>query len=458
MLKIVIFLVVGAFVIGAAFTLLAVVLEWLGYILVHLFNFLGWVCRQLSKGIAWVKLRWKARVAEADAPAAAIPAPQEQVDVPTPQAEPPVAPVFEVIAPSDPESIETAQSEPAAEVSRVETPIETAQPEPKAEEKPIEPPLVALPGSVRPAGYKSEDAAIDAKLREAKPVRGTVDSLPEVSSPPVLSPKPQPPEIESLTDLQVSLVKTAGSSGDLVELFVKGKPVGGYSGKLSVNWVMHDWTSGSYVVRYVVGAGAPSRSEIISGHSLSVGAGWVDPQRFLSIDTKQLQAFAQGQTLVHLEVRLSRLTEDAAPVVVKEASFQLELNIPNPGHGKHRIDREECLKHVVLLLRHVIRLPAGAHGVTAGQLAACKTSIMCVKKLMTLREPSYLSLIDLTMKQLVAPRIEDMLRSQALLHSSFELRSKLVEEASYLVGLSPSPAGEAVIRLMAERLSVSLPD
>jgi hypothetical protein len=253
------------------------------------------------------------------------------------------------------------------------------------------------------------------------------------------------------------LVKTAGSSGDLVELFVRGKPVGGYSGKLSVSWVMHDWTSGSYVVRYVVGAGAPSRSETISGHSLSVGAGWADPHHFLSIDTKQLQAFAQGHTLVHLEVRLSRISDDAVPVVVKEASFQLELNIPNPGHAKHRTDREECLKHAVLLLRHVVRLPAGAHGVTAGQLAACRTSIMCVKKLMNLRESSYLSLIDLTMKQLVAPRIEDMLRSQALLHSSYELRSKLVEEASYLVGLSPSPAGEAVIRLMAEKLSVDSP-
>ncbi len=459
MFKIVFFLVVGAFVIGAAFGLLAVALQLLGYVLVHLFDFLGWACRQLLKGIAWVKLRWKARISEADVTAAAIPAPQEPKEtLPAPQAEPPVAPVLEVIAPLDPESNETAQPEPAAEVSRVETTIETAQPEPKAEEKPIEPPLVALPGSVRPAGSKSEDAAIDAKLPEAKPIVGPVDPLAEVSSPPVLSPNPKPPASESLTDLQVSLVKTAGSSGDLVELFVQGRPVGGYSGKLSVSWVMHDWTSGSYVVRYVVGAGAPSRSETISGNSLSVGAGWVNPHGFLSIDTRQLQAFAQGHTLVHLEVILSRITEGAAPAVVKAASFQLELNIPNPGHAKHRTDREECLKHVVLLLRHVVRLPAGAHGVTAGQLAACKTSIMCVKKLMTLRESSYLSLIDLTMKQLVAPRIEDMLRSQALLHSSYELRSKLVEEASYLVGLSPSPAGEAVIRLMAERLSVASPD
>lgn len=459
MLKVVFFLVVGAFVIGVALGVLVMALQVIGFVLTYIFKFLAWLCRQLEQAYMWAKVRRQARLTQADAPAAVNPEPQEQKeDVPTLQAEPPVAPVLEAIEPSDADDIETAQPEPAAEVSHVETPIETAQPEPKAEEKPIEPPSVALPGSASPADCKAEDVEIDTKWCESKPVGDPVDPLAEVSSPLVLFPKPQQTVTGSLAALQISLVKTAGSSGDLVELFVKGKPDGGYTGKLSVSWVMHDWSSGSYVVRYAVGAGGPSRSEVISGNSLSAGNGWVTPHRFLSINTSQLQAFAQGHTLVHLEVRLSRPADDAAPIVVKEASFQLELNMPNPGHGRHRTDREECLKGVVLILRHVVRVPAGAHGVTAGQLAACKTSIMCVKKLMSLKESSYLSLVDLTMKQLVAPRVEDMLRSQALLHSSFELRSKLVEEAAYLVGLNPSPAGEAVIRLMAERLSVSLPD
>lgn len=459
MLKIVFFLVVGAFVLGATLGTLVFSLQFLGYALVYVFKFLAWAYRQLEQAYVWAKARWQARLTPADFPAAVNPEPQEQKeDVPTPQAGPPVAPVLEANVPSDADDIETPQPEPVADASHVETPIEPRQPETKAEEKPTEPPSVALPGSASPADCKKEDVAIDTKRRESKPVGDPVDPLAEVSSPPVLFPKPQQTATGSLAALQISFVKTAGSSGDLVELFVKGKPDGGYAGKLLVSWVMHDWSSGSYVVRYAVGAGAPVRSETITGSALAAGSGWINPHRFLSINTSQLQAFAQGNTLVHLEVRLSRLDDDAAPIVVKEASFQLELNMPNPGHGRHRTDREECLKGVVLILRHVVRVPAGAHGVTAGQLAACKTSIMYVKKLMSGKESSYLSLVDMTMKQLVAPKLDDMLSNEALLHSSFQLRSKLVEEAAYLVGLNPSPAGEAVIRLMAERLSVSLPD
>lgn len=460
MLKVVFFLVVGAFVIGAALGVLVMALQVIGFVLACSFKFFAWVFRQLEQAYVWGRARWHTRLEQADVPAAALPVPQKETkdDVPVPQAEPPVAPVLEAIEPTDTDDIETAQPEPVEDVSHPETPIEPAQPEPKAEGNPIEPPSVALPGSASPADCKAEDVAIDAKRRESNPVGDPVDPLAEVSLPLVLFPKPQQAVTDSLAALQISLVKTAGSSGDLVELFVKGKPDGGYTGKLSVSWVMHDWSSGSYVVRYAVGAGGPSRSEVISGNSLSAGNGWVNPHRFLSINTSQLQAFAQGHTLVHLEVRLSRPTDDAAPIVVKEASFQLELNMPNPGHGRHRADREECLKGVVLILRHVVRVPAGAHGVTAGQLAACKTSIMCVKKLMSLKESSYLSLVDLTMKQLVAPRLDDMLSNQALLHSSCELRSKLVEEASYLVALRPTPAGEEVVRLMAQRLSVPFPD
>lgn len=298
----------------------------------------------------------------------------------------------------------------------------------------------------------------DAKRREDKPEGWGVVPLDELPPAVGRAPQSQKPLVESQTGLHITLNKVNGSFGDLVELFVKGRPVDGYGGKLLVSWVMHDWSAGSYVIRYSVGSGAPSRSETISGNSLTAGSGWVNRHRFLSIDTSQLQAFAQGQTLVHLEVRLSRPTGGAAPVVIKEASFQLELQMPNPGHGRHRTDREECLRIMVLLLRHVIRLPAGAHGVTGGQLKACRTSIMSVKKLISRKESSYLSLVDMTMKELVAPRLDDMLSNEALLHSSCELRSKLVEEAAYLVALRPTPAGEEVVRLMAQRLSVPLPD
>lgn len=95
---------------------------------------------------------------------------------------------------------------------------------------------------------------------------------------------------------------------------------------------------------------------------------------------------------------------------------------------------------------------------TGAQMNACKTSIMSVKKLMFKKDSAYLSLVDMTMKELVAPRLDDMLSNEALLHSSCELRSKLVEEAAYLVALRPTPAGDEVVRLMAQRLSVPFPD
>ena len=498
MLRTVFFLVAGAFVIYLAFWALAVALHVIGYVLPHLFKFLAWVFRKLELAFAWVKLRcqsWSMMKVSSE-PELAASEPEVTKDVPM-SPETPVAPMCEAAEPASLNNIESAQPEPATDVSNDPPPVEVDAPSHEIEEKPAEPPLSVPPGEceaevaptvpqadlqvksqTQPALNPVQDDAVqphaatqpavpvrignepekDAKRREAKPEGWGV--VPSDELPPAVgrAPQSQKPLVESLTDLHITLNKTPGSFGDLVELFVKGRPIDGYSGNLSVSWVMHDWSSGSYVVRYAVGAGGPSRSEVISGNSLSAGNGWVNSHRFLSINTSQLQAFAQGHTLVHLEVRLSRPTDDAAPVVIKKASFQLELNIPNLGHGRHRTDREECLKIVVLLLRHVIRLPAGAHGVTGGQRKACQTSIMSVKKLMSGKESSYLSLVDMTMKQLVAPKLDDMLSNEALLHSSSELRCKLVEEAAYLVGLSPSPAGEEVVRLMAQRLSVPLPD
>ncbi len=199
MLKIVFFLVVGVFVIGAAFGLLAVALLLIGYVLEYLFKLAVWVFRQLLKGIAWVKLPWKARVSEADAPAAAIPAPQEQVDVPTPKAETPVIPVLESPELVQAEVVEPIESsETAQAVTCGETPIEAAQPEPETVEEPIEPPVVTSPeadlsGEPEP---KTESSATEAPMPEDASVE--LPPAEVIVSPPVIpSPEPAPPIVPS---------------------------------------------------------------------------------------------------------------------------------------------------------------------------------------------------------------------------------------------------------------------
>lgn len=208
MLKIVFFLVVGAFVLGAALGTLVFSLQFLGYALVYVFKFLAWVYRQLAQAYVWAKARWQARLTPADFPAAVNPEPQEQKeDVPTPQAESPVNPVVEAIAPADADDIETPQPEPVADASHVETPIEPRQPETKAEEKPIEPLAVRsaesdLPSEpkakVEPAAAETpnlQEAVVDLPSPEVEISPPAVpksepDPVPE---PPIVSLKPMPP-------------------------------------------------------------------------------------------------------------------------------------------------------------------------------------------------------------------------------------------------------------------------
>jgi hypothetical protein len=199
MLKIVFFLVVGVFVIGAAFGLLAVALLLIGYVLEYLFKLAVWVFRQLLKGIAWVKLPWKALVSEADAPAAAISAPQEQVDVPTPKAETPVIPVLESLELVQAEVVEPIElSETAQAVTCGETPIEAAQPEPETVEETIEPPVVTSPEPDLPG---EPEPRIESSTTEAPmPVDASVELTPAdvIVSPPVIpSPEPAPPIVPS---------------------------------------------------------------------------------------------------------------------------------------------------------------------------------------------------------------------------------------------------------------------
>ena len=194
MLKIVFFLVAGAFVIGAALGVLVVALQLIGFTLAYSFKFLAWVFRKLEQAFVWGRARWHTRLAQADVPAAAIPVPQKETkeDVPTPQAEPPVAPVIEVIAPLDTDTIEAAQPEPAAEVSRVETPIEPAQPEPQAEEKPIEPLQVK---SSEPDLPSEPEAKVELAATETPNLQEAVVDLPspavEISAPAIPTPEPE---------------------------------------------------------------------------------------------------------------------------------------------------------------------------------------------------------------------------------------------------------------------------
>jgi hypothetical protein len=118
--------------------------------------------------------------------------------MPTPQAEPPVAPVLEAIEPLDADDIETARPEPAAEVSRVETPIEDAQPEPKAEEKPIESLAVKSAESDLPS---EPEAKVEPPARETPNLpealvdfpSPVVDISPPANPPPEPETAPEPP-------------------------------------------------------------------------------------------------------------------------------------------------------------------------------------------------------------------------------------------------------------------------
>jgi len=221
MLKFVFFLVVGIFAIGVCLALLGVALALAGALLRLIFEILGLILsrlwdlvEKLGQILVQVFARAKARW-QASPPGVVLPSltsvtrePQEKAeDVPTPQAEPPVAPVLEVIAPIAPDNIETAQTEPAADVSHVETPIEPTQPEHTAAEKPIEPLQVKssepdlpseLEAKVKPAATETpnlQEAVVDLPSPEVEispPAIRTPEPEP-APEPPLVSPKAAPP-------------------------------------------------------------------------------------------------------------------------------------------------------------------------------------------------------------------------------------------------------------------------
>ena len=221
MLKFVFFLVVGVFAIAVCLALLGValalagallglILEVLGLILSRLWDLVEQLGQFLVQVFERAKARWQASPPGVvlPSPTSATREPQEQAeDMPTPQAEPPVAPVIEVIAPSDADIIEAAQSEPVEDASHPETPIEPAQPEPKAEEKSIEPLAVR---SAEPDLPSEPEAKVETASTETPNLQEGVVDLPSLEveicppaipkpepepapEPPIVSPKPAPP-------------------------------------------------------------------------------------------------------------------------------------------------------------------------------------------------------------------------------------------------------------------------
>lgn len=295
MLKVVFFLVLGAFVIGAALGVLVMALQVIGYVLAYLFKFLAWLFRKLELAYVWVRLRSRAwsRMKVSPEPELASSEPEATKDVPM-SPESTVAPLCEANEPASADNVASSPAEPATEVSHDPLPVEADAARPKSEEKPAAPSLpVSLgesegevapdfPQAVRQEMYPTKplpnpapnnadhplEAAQpalpvsignehlkDAKRSEAKPEGWGV--VPSDELPPAVgrASKSQKPLAESQTNLRITLNKTPGSLGDLVELFVKGRPVDGYGGKLLVSWVMHDWSAGSYVIGPNTGSG-----------------------------------------------------------------------------------------------------------------------------------------------------------------------------------------------------------
>lgn len=216
MLKFVFFLVVVVFALAVCFVLLVTALALAGALLVLILEVLGLILSRcwdlvqklnllLVQAFERAKARWQPSPSGVvlPSPTSATREPQEQdEDMPTPQAEPPVAPVLEAIDPSDADDIETAQPEPAAEVSAVETPIEAAQLEPKAEEKPIESLAVKSAESDLPS---EPEAKVEPAATETSNLQEAVVDLPspeevEISPPAIPKPESEPvPEPTSVS-------------------------------------------------------------------------------------------------------------------------------------------------------------------------------------------------------------------------------------------------------------------
>ena len=207
MLKFVFFLVVAVFAIAVCLALLGValalagallvfILEMLALILSRLWGFIAQARQFFAQVFEHAKARWRADppAVVLQSPAAMIRDPQEQAeDMSTPQAEPPVAPVIEVITPLGTDNVETVRVEPAGGVSHVENPIEPTQPEPKAEDKPIVPLAVK---SYEPDLPSEPEAKVEPASTETPNLQEAVVDLPspevEISPPAIPTPEPEP--------------------------------------------------------------------------------------------------------------------------------------------------------------------------------------------------------------------------------------------------------------------------
>jgi len=420
MLKIVFFLLVGAFAIYAAFWVLVMTLQLIGFTLAHLFKLLAWVFQKLELAYIWGRVRWQARLTEAGAPDPAIPVPTKDAkeDVPTPQAETPVAPILEAIEPSDADDIGTAQPEPAAKVSRVETPIETAQPEPNAEEKPIESLAVksAEPGlpseleaKVEPAATETpnlQEAVVDLPSPEVeisppaipKPEPEPAPAPPFVSpkaAPPIAKPNPPkapvsqapitppPAALPTARPMFPQLPDFVGIGRRRFRLMVEKEPDGrpgvvivcqllgafreGWRGPIRLTVTAQELTAGSHhpLVRSANMDFNPANPDVIHDYPDGARLGFREWTTVGRINLNDFQGFSTGLTQLEVTCRGWELRDggDNGDLIFEDTEVLRALLVTG-GYYARKQRRVEQLKAVVVVLRLFVCLDGGERNIT----------------------------------------------------------------------------------------------
>ncbi len=353
---------------------------------------------------------------------------------------------------SRPQEITQSANPPDAAVSRVEAgPVLDL---PGMDSAPGAAPDVSGPQSRRADLQHIADE--DEVLPAATEAEQTAPPPPRISQPliqPFESPEPAP---VVLPDLEVSYAREPAGAGEVIRLLLRGKPADGYRGRMLVSWLMHDVGAGSYVVGTSKAEDEPRNSEVFDCPDVSVQEGWAEPLSLAVVDTNGLRAFARGRTTVLLKIVLRKLDPLDEPTLFREWIFELEVDMPQEGHGKGRQDRFECVRTSALLLWHVVRIPAAGRGVKVRNVEACRSAALRVSKLVFRNEFTRFNVVDEAMKQLVAPRLAELLKVDALRLASQELRQKVVEEADFVMSMEPTPAGEAAVKLIAHELRVPL--
>jgi hypothetical protein len=434
MLKFLFFLVVGIFAIAVSFALLVAALALAGALLVLILEVLGLILsrlwdlvEQLGQFLVQVFERAKA-CWQASPPGVVLPSPtsatrepQEQAeDMPTPQAEPPVAPVLEAIEPLDADDIETVRPEPAAEVSRVETPIEDAQPEPKAEEKPIESLAVKSAESDLPS---EPEAKVEPPARETPNLQEAVVDLPSpeveisppvipkpepepVPEPPSVSPKPAPPiakpnppkvpvsqapitpprppaALPPARPMFPQLPDFVGIGRRRLRLMVEKDPDGrpgvvivclllgafkeGWRGPIRLTVTAQELTAGSHhpLVRSANMDFNPANPDVIHDYPDGAHFGFREWTTVGRINLNDFQGFSTGLTQLEVTCRGWELRDGGNNGdLIFEDTEALRVILVTGGYYARKQRRVEQLKAVVVVLRLFVCLDGGERNIT----------------------------------------------------------------------------------------------